>query len=66
MENTAVSRDLHVQGQIALEPMLPVDLEAQKVDVELLRLCFVEDPENWRRPAKTHGNTSAFMSYWIT
>src|SRR5262245_488788 len=58
MKNTAVSRYLHVEGQIRLKAVLPVDLETEEAYVELLRLCFVEDPENRRRPAKTHGRTS--------
>jgi hypothetical protein len=43
--------DLHVQQRSGLEPMLPVDREAEELHVELAGLALVEDPQNRRRSA---------------
>lgn len=30
MEDASVARDLHVHGRVGVEPMLPVDVEAEE------------------------------------
>jgi hypothetical protein len=55
MQHAAVPGDLQVQRQRRLEAVLPVDLEAEEVDVELARLRFIEDAQDRNRPAKVRG-----------
>ena len=49
VQDARILRDLHVQGKAGLEAVLPVDVEAEEVHIELLRLRLVEDPKNRRR-----------------
>lgn len=54
VEDAATFGYLHVQRQAFFKTMLPIDLEAQKPDVELPGFGFVKDPENGCCLAKTH------------
>jgi hypothetical protein len=39
-------RNLHVERQVIFEPMIPIDVKAQKIDVKLAGLGFIENTEN--------------------
>src|SRR4051812_25100870 len=54
MEDAIVLRHLHVERQVGLKPMLPIDLEAEELDVKLTGLGFVEDPQDRRDSSKFH------------
>src|SRR5262245_21227458 len=54
MNNAAVLGYLHVEREIFLEPMLPINFETQKVYIEFLRFRFVEDAKNRCRLSKAH------------
>jgi hypothetical protein len=45
MQNAAIFRDLHVERQVRFKAMLPIQSEAQEIEIEFLRLRFVEDAE---------------------
>lgn len=46
MQDAGITADLHVERQARLEPVLPVDREAEVVDVEPLRQRLVEAAED--------------------
>src|ERR1043166_6254128 len=54
MEHAGAARDLHVQRKPLFEAMLPVDGEAEEVDVELPRLRLIENAENRDHRTKIH------------
>ena len=54
VQHAVAARDLHVQRHAGLEAMLPVDLEAEPVDVELAGLAFVEAPQDRNDRVKAH------------
>jgi len=47
VEHAAVARDLHVERRVVVEAVLPIDREAEEVDVELARLGLVEEAGGW-------------------
>ena len=55
MQGAALPRHLQIERQVSVEAMLPVDLEAQEIDVELAGFCLVEDSENWCAGPQSHG-----------
>ena len=61
MENAAVSGNLHVEWKVRLVAVLPVDLEAEEVGVELFRLGFVENPQNRCGRFKFHAPAPATL-----
>ena len=46
VQHAAGARDLNVDRRGGVEPMLPIDREAEKADVELARLLDTEDAED--------------------
>lgn len=54
MQNAAIFRDLHVERQVRFKAMLPIQSEAQEIEIEFLRLRFVEDAEDGDRCSQLH------------
>src|SRR5262249_39923577 len=54
VEHANVLRDLHVERRALLEPVLPIDGETKKIDVELPRLVLVEYPQDWFGLRESH------------
>ncbi len=46
MQDAAVARDLGVERRIVAEAVFPLNLEAQKSDIEFVRLGDVEDAQD--------------------
>jgi len=46
--------DLHVKRKAVLEPMLPIEGEAEKIQVEFPRLRFIENPPDGNAALKDH------------
>ena len=42
VEHNAVAADMHVERRGRVEPVFPVDLETEPIDIEFARLGFVE------------------------
>ncbi len=55
MQNAAIFRDLHVERQVRFKAVLPIQSEAQEIEIEFLRLRFVEDAEDGDRCSQLHG-----------
>ena len=45
---------VHVDREVLAEAMFPVDRESKEVDVELPRLCYVENSQNRRCSSEFH------------
>src|SRR5712671_5792677 len=52
IQNHVTQRYLHEQGQVRLEAVLKIDLEAKKSQIEFLSLGDIEDSQNWDAPRK--------------
>jgi hypothetical protein len=46
MQYAAVARNLHVKRGVLIEAVLPIDFEAEEIDVKLFCLFDAEDAEN--------------------
>lgn len=54
MKNAAIFRDLHVERQVIFKAMLPIQFEAEKIEIELFRLRFVEDAQDGDGVSESH------------
>src|SRR6186713_1196723 len=52
MKRQAVTRDLHVNRKVRLETMLPIHLEAEKIEIELASLVDRENAEDGHNAAE--------------
>lgn len=56
MKNTAIFRNLHIQGHAICKTMLPINRETEKIYIKLFRFCFIKDAQDRCCPSKTHSN----------
>jgi len=67
VKDTAISRKLHVEWRLRFKPMLPINLETEKIHIEFSRFGFIEDAKDWCGSSEIHAPTS-FSSgnetYW--
>src|SRR5262252_4637882 len=54
MKNAVVLRELQIERKASFEAVLPINFEAQELDVELLGLCLIEDPEDGSGTREAH------------
>jgi hypothetical protein len=52
VKRQTVTRDLHVDRKVRLETMLPIDLEAEKIEIELASLVDRENAEDGHNAAE--------------
>jgi hypothetical protein len=55
VEHAVAPRDLHVDRRVWLEAVLPVDPEAEPIDVEGARLRLIEDAQDGDGRGEVHG-----------
>lgn len=55
MKNAAIFRDLHVERQVIFKAMLPIQFEAEKIEIEFFRLRFIEDAQDRNGGSESHG-----------
>ena len=56
MKNAAILRDLHVEREMRLKAMLPIQPETQEVEIEFLRPRFVEYAQDGDGCSQLHGS----------
>src|SRR5262249_13543566 len=54
VQDAAVLRDLHIEREPGFEPVFPIDLEAEKVHIELFRLGLVKNAKDRSCLAEAH------------
>lgn len=54
MQDALMFGNLHIQRQVRLKTVFPINSKAKKSDVELPRFGLIKDAEDWNRPSKRH------------
>src|ERR1700709_1162641 len=57
MKCQAVARDLHVDLKVGLKTMLPIDLETEKIEIELAGLVDRENAQDGHNAAELDGHS---------